>query len=158
LTTGTGEGPQRPSGFAVQVGARQYEADVNGHVTHRTYLDWADHARYEYLRSAGIEVGTFLRAGAGPVVLELTTRYLVEIGTGDLVTVTVEPSYGPSKTFTVHHRFIRAGSAGEGVVAAEMTVVMGLLDHATRRLVREPLHRLRLLAAQPDRLDATGNH
>jgi hypothetical protein len=36
--------------------------------------------------------------------------------------------------------------------------VMGLLDHATRRLVREPLHRLRLLAAQPDRLDATGNH
>jgi acyl-CoA thioester hydrolase len=138
--------------FEVSVTARQYESDVNGHVTHARYLDWTDHARYEYLGAAGIDVGTFRDAGVGPAILELTVKYLGEVRAGQVVTVTVEPEYDAGKTFTLRHRILRLDRDGTQVLAAEQFAVMGLLDHTTRRLVPEPLTRLQALATDPERL------
>jgi acyl-CoA thioester hydrolase len=133
----------------VKITARQCECDANGHVNHTAYLEWADRARSEYLREAGLDVATFVAAGIGPVILDLRVRFAGEILAGDDITVTVEPQYTAGKTFTVRHRFLRKDGLGNEAEPAELTAVMGLLDYSTRRLVIDPIAQLRGLTSVP---------
>jgi acyl-CoA thioester hydrolase len=136
------------SAFTVTMTPRQYETDYNGHLNAVVYHQWADHARIEYLRRAGITVNSLVENNVGPVLLQAQIRYLSELRLGDEVTVSVEPAYGPGKTWTVQHRFIRA----DGEMAAEIDAVMGLLDHATRRLTADAKKAMSALATHPDLL------
>src|SRR5690606_19447386 len=77
--TATGSGGQpvadreddRPvPAFQVRIAVRGYELDPNGHVNQAVYLQYAEHARWEYLRTAGITQDGLLAAGVGPVALE----------------------------------------------------------------------------------------
>jgi acyl-CoA thioester hydrolase len=128
-------GPLLPS-TSVQVEARYYEIDANGHVTHGAYLNWAEHARFEYLRESGVNIRDLTAAGFGPVILEMTLKFGREIRVGESVTVTVEIARWEGTTFEVRHNFTPAGHERP---AASCTVVMGLLDHETRRLRPTPL-------------------
>ena len=56
--------------FTVRIAARGYEADANGHVAVTVLLQYAQHARWECLRAAGIDQGGLLARGFGPVSLE----------------------------------------------------------------------------------------
>jgi acyl-CoA thioester hydrolase len=136
--------------FSVPLTVRQYETDLNGHVNNVVYFTWGDHARFEYLRRVGVALETFMANKIAPVILESRARYLSELRVAEDVTVTCEPSYGSGKTFTVRHRVIR----GDGAVAAELTMVMGMLDQATRRLVADPHQVLRSFATRPDLLES----
>jgi acyl-CoA thioester hydrolase len=138
--------------FSVQLAARQYEVDFNGHLNNAAYYDWADHVRLEFLRRAGVVPESFMEKKVGPVILEAQARYLRELRIGEHVTVTCEPTYGSGRTFTFLHRFMR----GDGVLATELVKIMGMLDHSTRRLVADPHRILRSLAAQPDLLEPAG--
>jgi acyl-CoA thioester hydrolase len=138
--------------FSVQLAARQYEMDFNGHLNNAAYYDWADHVTLEFLHRAGVVPETFLEKKVGPVILEAQARYLRELRIGERVTVTCEPTYGSGRTFTYLHRFIR----GDGVLATELVKTIGMLDHSTRRLVADPHRILRSLAAQPDLLEPAG--
>jgi acyl-CoA thioester hydrolase len=138
--------------FSVQLTARQYEVDFNGHLNNAAYYNWADHVRMEFLRRAGVVPETFIENKVGPVILEAQARYLRELRIGEHVTVTCEPTYGSGKTFTFLHCFIR----GDGVMATEFVKIMGMLDHGTRRLVADPHRILRALATQPDLLEPAG--
>jgi acyl-CoA thioester hydrolase len=138
--------------FSVQLAARQYEVDFNGHLNNAAYYDWADHVRLEFLRRAGVVPESFMEKKVGPVILEAQARYLRELRIGEHVTVTCEPTYGSGRTFTFLHRFMR----GNGVLATELVKIMGMLDHSTRRLVVDPHRILRSLAAQPDLLEPAG--
>jgi acyl-CoA thioester hydrolase len=128
-------GPLLPT-TSVYVEARYYEIDMNGHVTHSAYLNWAEHARFEYLRESGVNIWDMTAAGFGPVILEMTLKFGREIRVGEPVTVTVEIDHRGGTTFEVRHNFTPAGHERP---AASCTVVMGLLDHATRRLRPTPL-------------------
>lgn len=138
--------------FSVQLTARQYEVDFNGHLNNAAYYDWADHVRLEFMRRAGVVPETFLANKVGPVILEAQARYLRELRIGEHVTVTCEPTYGSGKTFTFLHRFIR----DDGVMATEFVKIMGILDHSTRKLLADPHRILRSLATQPDLLEPAG--
>ncbi|GAA1171522.1 acyl-CoA thioesterase [Pseudonocardia alaniniphila] len=138
--------------FSVQLAARHYEVDFNGHVNNAAYYDWADHVRLEFLRRAGVVPEIFMENKVGPVILEAQARYLRELRIGEPVSVTCGPTYGSGRTFTFLHRFIRA----DGVLATELVKIMGMLDHGTRRLVADPHRILRALAARPDLLEPAG--
>jgi acyl-CoA thioester hydrolase len=135
--------------FSVQLNARHYEVDFNGHVNNLVYYMWAHHARLEFLRRAGITIEKFIDSNVGPVILEAQARHLREIRLGDNVTLTCEPAYGAGRTFTMVHRFIR----GDDDMRAEIVKVMAILDHTTRRLVADPHKVLRSLATRPDLLE-----
>jgi acyl-CoA thioester hydrolase len=169
--------------FSVPLTVRRYETDMNGHAYNTVYLEWADHARTEFLRRAGLQVESFLARKTAPVILEAHIRYLAELRAGEEIDVTCEPSYGSGRTMTVRHRFLRHdgdrpdggngksggtgrdgtdhrdsangvdGADGDGRVAAELTQVLGMLDHVTRRLNADPHRMLRSLAAEPDLLE-----
>lgn len=131
--------------FSVRVAVRSYELDVNGHVNHAVYHQFGEHARSEHLSAAGCTIGRMLEHGMGIVLLETRVRFLRELRHGDEVDVDSRLSFGTGRTFTMDHTLLRS----DGVVAAEIACVMGMIDQTTRRLVHDPAAHLRAVATAP---------
>ncbi|MFH9138075.1 acyl-CoA thioesterase [Streptomyces sp. NPDC017524] len=134
--------------FSVDVTVRGYELDTQGHLNQAVYLQYAEHARWELLRAAGLPQEKLLADGIGPVQLEVTVKYHRELRGGERVRVTCRFDYGTGKTFTLEQHIIKE----DGTVAAEITGVAGVLDLTARRLVPDPRGRLAALAGNPDLL------
>lgn len=134
--------------FSVRVAVRSYEVDRLGHLNQAVYHCYAEHARVQLLRAAGIAFVDGPRLGT--VVLESHIRFLHELVHGDEVDVTAGIVFGEGKTFRMDSTITRA----DGVVAAEITCTMGLMDLAARRLVAGPRQRLASLATNPGLLDS----
>jgi acyl-CoA thioester hydrolase len=132
--------------FRVQITVRGYELDTQGHLNWAQYLHYAEHARWECFRAAGIDHQRLIAAGAGPVNLDVNVRFLAELRGGDDVSVSCLFGWRNGKTFRVTQQFIRA----DGVLSADLTTVSGLLDLAERRLIPEPGKHLRSLATAPE--------
>ncbi|HWG14053.1 MAG TPA: thioesterase family protein [Streptosporangiaceae bacterium] len=132
--------------FRARVAVRGYELDVNGHLNWAHYLHYAEHARWECLRAAGLSFETMVGAGLGPVNLEANVRFLRELRDGDEVGVSCEFEWGDGKTFRVRQQFTRLD---DGALAAEVTTVSGVIDQDKRRLIPDPAGRLRSLATSP---------
>lgn len=134
--------------FFVDVTVRGYELDTQGHLNQAVYLQYAEHARWELLRAAGLPQEKLLADGVGPVALEVTVRFRKELRGGERVRVSCRFDYGQGKTFTVAQQILKE----DGTVAAEITGVAGVLDLTTRRLVADPAGRLASLAKDPELL------
>lgn len=131
--------------FELEIAVRGYELDLQGHVGGAVYLNYAEHARSEYVRRAGVEHQDLLAAGVGPVRLEETVRYHRELRAGDSVSVSCTFVWGDGATFGIEQAFRRA----DGTLVADVVGVGGLLDLRERRLVRDPKDRWRSLASNP---------
>lgn len=134
--------------FFVDVTVRGYELDTQGHLNQAVYLQYAEHARWELLRAAGLPQEKLLADGVGPVALEVTVKFRRELRGGERVRVSCRFDYGQGKTFTVSQQVLKE----DGTVAAEITGVAGVLDLTTRRLVADPAGRLAALAKEPELL------
>jgi acyl-CoA thioester hydrolase len=132
--------------FQVWITVRGYELDTQGHLNQAVYLQYAEHARWELLRAAGISQDRLLATGIGPVALETTIRYKQELRGGDEVAVSCAFNWGDGKTFRLTQEFRRP----DGALSAELTAVGGLLDLRERRLVPEPRKHLLALATVPE--------
>jgi acyl-CoA thioester hydrolase len=126
--------------FEIRIPVRVYELDTQGHLNSAVFLQYAEHARWEHLSTAGISVEALLGSGVGPVFLESTIRWTAEVLAGDALTIDViyEFSDEASKTFLIHQTFRR----DDGTTAAQLTSRCGLLDLETRRMVADPRGRL----------------
>ncbi|WP_163509456.1 thioesterase family protein [Fodinicola acaciae] len=132
----------------VTIAVRLWDLDTNGHVRGSAYLDYADHARWECVRAAGVSLDALAEARVGPVNLETTVRFQHELRAGDEVHIATAFSYGSGKTSRVSQRFTLA----DGTAVAEVSSVGGLLDLRTRRLLPDPASHWRALAAAPHHL------
>jgi acyl-CoA thioester hydrolase len=128
--------------FSVRVTVRGYELDTQGHINQAVYLQYAEHARWELMRAAGIPHDKLIASGVGPVVLETTIKFRQELRGGDEVDVSCVFTYGTGKTFTMTQQITKL----DGTVAAEIDVVAGMLDLTERRLIADPGGHLRSLA------------
>ncbi|MEU5093564.1 acyl-CoA thioesterase [Streptomyces sp. NPDC020996] len=131
--------------FAVPVTVRGYETDVQGHLNQAVYINYAEHARWSMLQSAGISQAGLISRGVGPVALETTIRYQRELLAGEEVEVTCAFDWGGGKTFRIEQTIRKK----DGTIAAEITAVGGLLDLRERRLVTEPQKIFEELASDP---------
>lgn len=139
--------------FAVRIGVRSYEIDVNGHVNHANYHRYAEHARSEHMNAAGCSIDRFTGRGIGIVLLETTCRFRSELRHGDEVEIDSRLSFGEGRTFRMDHTLRRVP---DGVAAAEITCTMGLLDARSRRLLPGPRLRLLEMATDPDLIVGPG--
>jgi acyl-CoA thioester hydrolase len=128
--------------FRVRITVRGYELDTQGHLNQAVYLQYAEHARWECLRAAGITQDRLIASGVGPVALEVTLRYHKELRGGDDVDVSCEFRWGDGRTFQIGQAYTRP----DGTPVATLTGLGGLLDLSARRLVRDPRERFRSLA------------
>jgi acyl-CoA thioester hydrolase len=132
--------------FRVHITVRGYELDTQGHLNWAQYLHYAEHARWECLRAAGIEHERLIGSGVGPVNLDANVRFLAELRAGDELTVSCVYHWRNGKTFRISQQFIRA----DGTLSAELSTVSGLIDLTGRRLIPEPGKHLRSLATAPE--------
>jgi acyl-CoA thioester hydrolase len=132
--------------FRVRVTVRGYELDTQGHLNQAVYLQYAEHARWEILRAAGLRQQRLIEAGVGPVALEVTVTFRAELRGGDEVDVSCAFEWGEGRTFRLVQELVRA----DGVVAASITGVGGLLDLTARKLVHDPAARFAELAERPE--------
>ncbi|MPY61541.1 acyl-CoA thioesterase [Streptomyces spongiae] len=129
--------------YAVKVTVRGYETDVLGHLNQSVYLQYAEHARWSLLEDAGISSSELLAKSIGPVVLEQTVRYRRELRAGDETEVTCSFAWGEGKTYRIEQTIRKT----DGTVAAEITVLCGLMDLKERRLVADPRGALEAMAS-----------
>lgn len=134
--------------YRVRITVRGYELDTQGHVNQAVYLQYAEHARWECLRAAGISQERLLATRVGPVALETTIRYRSELRGGDELDVSCGFVWGEGKTFRVVQEMRRA----DGTLAAELTGVAGLLHLDERKLLPFPGDHFRSLAHTPELL------
>jgi acyl-CoA thioester hydrolase len=132
--------------FRVRVTVRGYELDTQGHLNQAVYLQYAEHARWEVLRAAGLPQQRLIDSGVGPVALEVTLRFRAELRGGDEVDVTCAFVWGAGRTFRIEQEIIRA----DGVVSAQISGVGGLLDLTERKLVHDPAARFAALSTHPE--------
>ncbi|SFP66245.1 acyl-CoA thioester hydrolase [Amycolatopsis arida] len=135
--------------FSMRFTVRAYELDPQRHLTGPVYVQYADHTRYECVRAAGVSVDELLDDGMGPVNLETVLRFRHELRGGDEVDVTCAFHWGSGRTYRVEQSFTRA----DGVLAAEVSSVSGLLDLRTRHLVPDPATHWRARATHPEQLN-----
>lgn len=134
--------------FRTRVAVRAYEVDMRGHLNNAVYHQYAEHARWECLRAAGLSQETLTAAGLGPVQLEATIRFHSELRDGDEVDVSCVFVWGEGKTFRLDQDFRRP----DGTLAAELSTKGGLLDLSGRRLVADPAGHWRKLVQLPELL------
>ncbi|WP_075299995.1 MULTISPECIES: thioesterase family protein [unclassified Pseudonocardia] len=139
----------QPGRFTVRIGVRSYEMDVNGHVNHAVYHQYAEHARMEHLRAAGLSQPALDAAGITVVLLSTTVHFRAELRVGEQVEIDSEIGFTERKPFTMRHRLVRETGDGREL-AAEAECTMGVLDVATRRLVADPYGRLVAAASAPE--------
>jgi acyl-CoA thioester hydrolase len=144
---------EQPARFRVRIGVRSYEQDVNGHVNHAVYHQYAEHARMEHFRAAGLSQSVLEKHGLTVVLLSTTVHFRAELRAGEQVEIDSEMEFTDRKPFTMRHRIVRVAN-GDGVpaedLAAEAECTMGVLDVASRRLVADPYHRLVAVAPGPE--------
>ncbi|MEV1290200.1 acyl-CoA thioesterase [Micromonospora sp. NPDC049679] len=134
--------------FRVRITVRGYELDTQGHVNQAVYLQYAEHARWECLRAAGVSQERLLATRVGPVALETTIRYRSELRGGDELDVTCAFVWSEGKTFRVVQELRRV----DGTLSAELIGVAGLLDLDERKLLSAPGEHFRSLATAPELL------
>ncbi|WP_109526977.1 MULTISPECIES: acyl-CoA thioesterase [Nocardia] len=134
--------------FSTQVMVRGYELDTQGHLNQAVYLQYGEHARWGLLRAAGVAQEKLIADGIGPVVLETTIKYKRELRGGDEVTIDCAFEWSGGKTFRIRQEIRKL----DDTVAAEISVIGGILDLTARKLVADPGARLRVLAERPELL------
>ncbi|MEV0246625.1 acyl-CoA thioesterase [Nocardia sp. NPDC050712] len=132
--------------FSVPITVRGYELDSLGHVNQAVYLQYAEHARWELLRAAGVGQDKLLSTGYAPVVLENNIKYQRELRAGDEVTVTCEFIWGEGKTFRMHQEIRKL----DGTISAVVTVTGGVMDLTARKLAADPRERFRTISERPE--------
>lgn len=121
---------------------RAYECDALGHVNQAVYHHYAEHARAELLRAAGIPFQSIMSTGIAPVLLTATMRYVRELRANEEFDVTAVMRFGEGKTFRIESTVLKA----DGTVSAEFTGIFGLMDLTARKLVADPRGRLKALS------------
>ena len=134
--------------FSVPVTVRGYETDTQGHLDQSVYLNYAEHARWSLLQTAGITQAAPVGEGVGPVALETTIRFRRELPAGDEVEVSCAFGWSADRTFRIEQAIRKA----DGTVSAEITALGGLMDLKARKLVADPAQYFRALASGPELL------
>lgn len=90
--------------FEVPIAVRGYELDSNGHFAGTVMLQYAQHARWECLRAAGVDQRDLLASGIGPVSLEERIRFHRELRAGDEVNARARLTSARARRFASNRR------------------------------------------------------
>ena len=79
-----------PKNFVVQIIPRWADMDLNQHVRHSAFADWAAHARTEWLNANGFTLLKLVELKLAPIMFEDRTRYLKEVLLGDQIRIELQ--------------------------------------------------------------------
>jgi len=121
--------------FVVQIVPRWADMDLNQHMRHSAFADWASYARTEWLHINSFTMKKLLEPKITPIMFEDRTRYLKEVLLGDRIQIELQlaGTVGDGSQWFVRHTFHR----GE-TVCAVYEAKGAWFSVATRRIVPAP--------------------
>ena len=105
--------------------------DSFGHLNHARYLEIFEQARWDLITERGYGYDVIRRTGTGPTILEVTIKYLRELGPREAIVIRSEMLSYERKVGKFRQQMIKA----DGGVACEAVFTFGLFDVARRKLV-----------------------
>ena len=76
--------------LVVQIVPRWADIDLNQHMRHSAFADWAAYARTEWLNAHGFTMPKLVELSMTPVMFEDRTRYLKEVRLGERVHIELQ--------------------------------------------------------------------
>ena len=130
--------------FVVTIVPRWADMDLNQHMRHSAFSDWASYARTEWLNANGFTTPKLVELRMTPVMFEESTRYFKEVLLGERIQIELQlaGTDGSGSQWFVRHIFRR----GE-TVCAIYEAKGAWFSVATRRVTAPP----------PGLLEAYGN-
>jgi acyl-CoA thioester hydrolase len=130
--------------FVVTIVPRWADIDINQHMRHSAFADWAAYARTEWLNANGLTMPKLVELKMTPVMFEDRTRYFKEILLGERIQIELQLAAGDrdGSRWSLRHTF-RRGST----VCAVYEAKGAWFSIATRRIIPAP----------PGLLEAYGN-
>lgn len=105
--------------------------DSFGHLNHARYLELLEQARWDLLTERNFGIDVIRRTKIGPVVLEVTVKYMRELGPREAIVIRTELVSYEGKVGTLRQQMLKA----DGGVACEATITFGLFDMERRKLI-----------------------
>lgn len=125
--------------------------DVNMHMRHSAYADFAAQARISVLDSLGLDFSVFQELKVGPILFREELVYLREVGLNEHIKVTIElfKSRPDGSRWSIRHIIYRE----DGVRAAVVTVDGAWLDVEKRKLTVLPAELVEKFYMLPKSID-----
>jgi acyl-CoA thioester hydrolase len=79
-----------PEDFVLTIVPRWADIDLNQHMRHSAFADWAGFVHTEWLSANGVNVQRLVELKVAPLIFEDRTRYFKEIFLGERVTVDLQ--------------------------------------------------------------------
>lgn len=109
---------------------KETNVDFYGHVNNATYLTLFEDARWDLINRNGYGFAQIQETGLGPVVLEVTMRYLKELRIRDEIIIETTITSYDKKISKMHQRMLR-----DGDVCCIADFTFALFDLKERKLV-----------------------
>ena len=121
--------------FVVTIVPRWADIDLNQHMRHSAFADWATYARMEWLNANGFTILKLLELKMAPIMFEDSTRYLKEIRLGERIYIELQLAGADrdGSRWFLRHIFRRGAT-----VCAVYEAKGAWLDITTRRIVPAP--------------------
>jgi len=127
--------------------ARWADVDINGHMRHSAYNDYAAHVRVKMFEDFGYSLTKLMQLGIGPVLFREEIHFKNELALDETFTVNCElEAARPSvKIWKMKHTVCKT----DGTIAAIINVDGGWLDLKLRKVVNPPQEIVQLMHKIP---------
>jgi acyl-CoA thioester hydrolase len=105
--------------------------DSFGHLNHARYLELLEQARWDLITERGFGIDVIRRTRTGPVILEVTIKYMRELGPREPVVIRSELLTYEGKVGTFRQQMVKE----DGALACEAIFSFGLFDLERRKLI-----------------------
>lgn len=109
---------------------KEINLDLYRHVNNATYLTLLEDARWDFINSHGYGFAKILETGLGPVVLEITIRYLKELRLRDEIVIETKMVSYEKKIGKMRQEMVRGGD-----ICCTADITFGLFDLNERKLI-----------------------
>lgn len=122
--------------FSRTFNIRWADVDINRHMRHSAYNDYAAHVRIQLLKELGMDIDTLSELNFGPVLFREETLFFRELGMNEDIKVNVKlkSARRDGSRWSFVHEFINT----DGKVAATVTVDGAWIDLNKRKLTALP--------------------
>jgi acyl-CoA thioester hydrolase len=116
---------------------RGYELDSFGHVNNAVYLQYGEHAIWNFMKQSGL-LGEITDSGLHPVIMESSLRYLHELQLLDEVRIESDFTCTGKKMHVVHH--IIRESTGQTACKIKSKIMMVSRDRMIHDIPESLFH------------------
>jgi acyl-CoA thioester hydrolase len=119
---------------------RDYECDLQGIVNNAVYQNYLEHARHQFLKSAGFDFAELSRQGVNLVVVRIEMDYLFPLRSGDRFRVSVETEPVSRLRFAINQQIHRLSD--ERPILRARIIASGIDNRGRPHLPREVMAQL----------------